>query len=207
MNLLFKILWPYVLVLVLAMSVSWYVWSPKPAPPEIYAPEIKQSDGSIIMEKTPNASVKPTFKVPKGATVERVIKFAVQAKTPVSNTDGQSGTTEKVTLSDSTKKAAVVCPPVNVELALVRNSDETKSVIARADNGEIIGAVDIPVEAAKPIVKPKLWAIGAVANPAKETYGAFVDRDFGWLRTGLQLNQIESRTLPSQYWVKAGIRF
>lgn len=208
MNLLFKILWPYLLMLALALTMAWYVWSPKPTPPEIYTPEVKQSDGSVILEKKPDAKVKPTFKVPKGSTVERVVKITVKPKetSPIpSKQDTVTGT--ETTTQNPTKEATLTCPPINVEIALVRNKDESRSVIVKSDNGEIVGAVDIPVESAKPTFKPKLWAVGAVINPFKETYGAFVDRDIGWVRVGAQINQMSQGDLPNQFWVKAGVRF
>lgn len=208
MKLLFKILWPYLLMFALALTAAWYIWSPKPAPPEIYTPEVKQSDGSVILEKKPDAKVKPTFKVPKGSTVERVVKITVKPKDAppiVSKQDTVIGA--ETTTQNTAKEAAITCPPTNIEIALVRHKDESRSVIVKSDNGEIVGAVDIPVEAAKPVFKPKLWAIGAVVNPVKETFGGFIDRDIGWVRVGAQINQIEQGSAYNQYWLKAGIRF
>lgn len=212
MTILFKKYWPLLAVLIVALTGAWYFWSPKPPVPEVYAPQVKHPDGSITLEKKPDAKAKPTFQIPKGATVERIIKFSIQSKTPVSNINSQVEVVQKITMAkstppNSTTQATLECPPLHVEMALIRNPDETRSVIVKSEDGDIIGGVDIPVEAAKPIPEPKLWAVGAVMDPFKQTYGAFVDRDVGWLRLGTQINQRSQGDLPNQFWLKAGVRF
>lgn len=209
--------WPILISVVITLALSWQLWKPKPPVQETYKPEVKQDDGSIILEKKPDAKAKPTATIPKGSVIERVVKFKVQAKTPISDVNTQVEVTEKVAVKamskapiESAKTEAALacfCPPVDVEMVLIRNSDQTRSVILKSDNGEILNAVDIPVELAKPIQEQPKWAVGAVIDPFKQTYGAFIDRDLGFMRLGAQLNQRKQGDIPNEVWLKAGIRF
>lgn len=206
--------WPILISVIVTLALSWQLWKPELPVPEVSKPEVKQDDGSIIVEKKPDAAAKTTVKIPKKSTVERIIKFTVQAKTPVSTITGKVEVTERATqevmskasMQDTSPEATLICPPVDVEMVLVRNEDETRSVIIKSD-GTIINALDIPVEAAKRIESQPVWAVGAVIDPFKQTFGAFVDRDLGFARLGLQLNQRSQGDIPNEVWVKAGIRF
>jgi hypothetical protein len=184
-----KRFWPLLVTAVLAVSGAWYLWGPKPPVQEVYKAPVVQKDGSLILEKKPDATAKPKQFVPKGSTVERIIQVTVKAKEPTPGSEKKT------------------CSPVNVDVTLVKNKDESRSVVVSSDDGVILGGVDIPVEAAKPIVPPKLWAAGAVMDPFKRTYGVFVDRDIAWFRVGAQITQRDSGDLPNQVMVKFGIKF
>lgn len=208
--------WQTILTVVLSLSLAWYLWRPEPPVQEKPFPETIQADGSKVVEKVPNAKEKPTAIIPKGSVVERVVKFTVKAKTPVSEVSGRIEVSERFAakaMQVSETKAplnvvdACFCPPIDVEMVLVRNEDQTRSVVLKSDNGIILNAIDIPVEAAKRIEAQPVWAAGAVADPFKQTFGAFIDRDLGFMRVGLQLNQRNQGDIPNQIWLKAGIRF
>lgn len=217
---LLKKYWSYILaglvIVALSLSAAWYVWAPKPAPPETYKPATVQADNSVVLEKKPDAAAKAPMIIPKGSTVERIVKITVQAKNPIQSISGTVEVKETVRMDKAAPESLEVaqaapelfkeCPPVNVTLALIRDQDQTRRVVASSDDGIILGGVDIPVENVAPVV-PKLWAVGAVIDPFKQTYGAFVDRDLGWLRVGAQLNQRDQGDIPNQIWLKAGIRF
>ena len=81
-----------------------------------------------------------------------------------------------------------VCPKVSVDLSLVRESNGMKRVVASSPDGQIVGAVDIPVETAAPI-EDHPWAVGASYNPTNQTGGIWVERDIGRIRVGVDLNQ------------------
>lgn len=193
----------YVVVAVVVLSLAWQLWKPKPPVPEVYAVAAHQADGSVVLEKKPDPSAKPVHEIPKGAKVERVVKVTVQPKMQASKpaTQANSGSRE-----DMAKVEPIPCPPVTVDLSLVRMPDETRRVIASSPDGEIIGGVDIPVEAAQPTASEKLWATGAVYNPFKQTYGGFVDRDLGPFRLGAQVNQASGQG-GIETWGKVGLRF
>lgn len=199
-------------VIAATLTAAWYVWAPAPAPPETYKPATVQADNSIVLEKKPDAAAKAPMMVPKGSTVERIVKITVQAKNPIQTISGTIEVKETVRMDKAAPEALAVaqavpeCPPVNVTLALVRDKDQTRRVVVSSDDGNILGGVDIPVENVAPFV-PKVWAAGLVADPFKQTLGAFVDRDLGWLRLGAQINQREPGDIPNQVWIKFGLRF
>src|SRR6185369_14816194 len=106
-----------IVVALLAVGVyAGYQWfSPDPPVIQTYAPEVKQGDGSIIVVKTPDASVKPSATIPKGSTLTRVIKVAVKAKLPTVSIEGAVSIETKVQqLADMVKQSA---PPEMVEQA------------------------------------------------------------------------------------------
>lgn len=174
-------------VIIASLSAAWYLWKPSKVPDNKPAAAAVQSDGSIVLEKKPDPEHKAPHKVPRGDTVERSFSATVQP--------------------DKGPDATGKCPPVTVDLSLVRNKDQTKRVIASSSDGKVISGIDIPVEDAIPLPEPKLWAAGA-AYSSKGNVGVWVDRDLGWMRLGTQVNQVKD--LPSQGWegwIKAGIKF
>lgn len=174
----------------LASLVNWKLWHKAPII-ETYATGERQADGSALLERKPDAAAKPVHKIPKGAKVERVVKLEVKPKAEPAS-------------PESPEAPEPDCPPVRVDLSLVRLPDETRRVIASSVNGEIVAGVDIPVEAARQVKEPK-WAAGLTMSPVGRGYGAFVDRDFGPFRVGAELNQSEAYGLD--FRLKAGLRF
>lgn len=148
-------------------------WLGRPAPViETPAAEVVQDDGSRIVERAPNKDVKPKQKVPKGAKVERVMTVEVQGA-GLKMADGKYET----------------CPPVTVDLSLVRERDGMKRVLASSPNGEIVKAIDIPVETAAPPPEPNLWAVGLSWSPTHQTPGVWIERDLIRVRVGVEINQ------------------
>ncbi len=145
-----KILW---LALTLGVVVggagmgtfAWKFWRPQPAPIETPAPAVLQADGSQILERDPNASAKPAQKIPPGATVERIVYVTVQPH-------GQPGEVIPPTPGQLPGAAVVpavvtpLCPPVRVDLTVVRLKDLTHRVIASSPDGDVIAGLDVPVE-------------------------------------------------------------
>lgn len=166
-------------VIFVALSVCAFFVVPiiqhyKPALPvvETAVPEVKQTDGSIIVERAPDARAKPRHEVPKGAKVERVASVTVLGgglKMP-------GGEIKH-------------CPPVTVELSLIREMDGGKRVIASSPDGQIIKAIDIPIETATPIEEAKKWAAGMSWSPTLKTSGVWIERDVMRARVGIDLNQ------------------
>lgn len=187
------------------MTLGWKLWRPGPPKPEVYAPARVQRDGSLELERKPDPQAKPAHEIPKGAVVERVVQITVQPLPALPNIPTDA---PQIQIPDAPRTP---CPPVTVDLTLVRLPDQTRRVIASSRDGQVVGGVDIPVEAAKP-VKDLKWAAGVAWNPADKTYGAFVDRDAAFLRLGAELIQVrEPVTAGGRVtWsglVKVGIRF
>lgn len=148
----------------LAALATWYFMQPKPVV-ETPAAAVEQPDGSVVVERKPDATAKPKQAVPKGAKVERVGSITV-------------------------KPAATPDHPVTVDWSLVRLGDNSKRVVASSPDGQVIGGVDIPVETAEPPPPPKLWAAGISYNPSQQTPGVWIERDVGRVRLGVDINQI-----------------
>lgn len=200
-----------VLAALLVMWGCWEMWG-KPAPkvPEVYKPAIAQTDGSVVLEKKPDPGAVVKQQLPPGAKVERMASVTVQprAATRVAVPVAQPASNPVAQVQGPFfNYSTAPCPPVTVDLSLVRMPDKTRRVIASSPDGAVVGGVDIPVDDAAPAPAPRLWAAGIAADPLRRIGGVFVDRDLGFLRLGVQVNQRELGGLPDQLWVKAGIRW
>lgn len=68
-----------VVLVAIGAFVGWYFARPVPVV-EKPAPEVKQDDGSVIVERAPDAKAKPKHKIPNGAKVERTASVTVQGE-------------------------------------------------------------------------------------------------------------------------------
>lgn len=208
MNDISKGLLAWALIFAAGLGTGWMLWGTKTPKVETYARAQRQQDGSLVLERKPQPDAKPAQQVPKGAKVERVVQVVVQPSAqPVeplrpSASDASAG--------DLTPERPP-CPPVRVDLTLVRMQDQTRRVLASSPDGVVIGGVDIPVETAAPVRTLK-WAAGGSYNPADRTFGAWAERDLGPLRVGADLIQVRQPVIAGGgiTWagmIRAGIRF
>ena len=172
------------LIFVAGIGTGWMLWRPKALKVETYAPGKWQGDGSLVLERKPQPDVRPAHEIPKGAKLERVVQVKVKPR---------NGTPTAATGTPGSGPANVLpeLPPVTVDLSLVRLPDQTRRVIASSPNGDVIGGVDIPVEAARP-VRSLRWAAGyefAVSTWGK-THSIIVQRDLGPLRLGGRVGRV-----------------
>lgn len=151
-----------------AAAAGW--WLGRPAkivePP---APAAAQADGSLILERAPDARAKPKQRVPRNARVERVVAVDVKPAPGALKDDRDS---------------------LRVDLSLVRLPDSTRRVLASSPDGEVVGGLDIPVETAAPAPAPKKWAAGLSWSPTHHTAGVWVERDIGRARLGAEIAQV-----------------
>jgi len=182
------------LVLAIIVGLVAGYWLAHPAPVvETYAPPVIQADGSTIVERKPDAKAKPKQILPKRTKLERVVQIEAQ---------GQG-----IKLASGEVKT---CPRVTIDLSLVRTDDGSKRVIASSPDGEITGAIDIPVETAAPPPAPKPWAAGISVNPVTQTGGIWIERDIGRVRLGVEINQARPSMiapLATEIRVRAGWTF
>lgn len=173
--------------LAVGLMSGWFLWgtvTPEPAP--IYAEQIEQRDGSKILEVKPTAKPsKPPHAVPKGAKEERRVTVVVQpARGPIFHDPGISTGGDNLPAVDSCE-----CPPVTVNLSVIRLKDNLRRVQASSPDGTIISGVDVPIDSPKP-VKAFPWAVGATYSfDGANRFGAFVDRDLGPFRLGGEVFQ------------------
>jgi hypothetical protein len=201
----------------LGMVVEYGIMRPNPTNPEIYAPASRQTDGSLVLERKPQADAKPAHQIPKGSKMERVVQVVVQPRDMSPKSDSgtscaaQAGTNGSVHQDDGNLPSATFCPPVRVDLSLVRMSDDSRRVIASSPDGEVLGGVDIPVEVPD---RPRVlrWSTGGSWNPGDRTYGAWALRDVGPFVLGAHVFQVRRDTIflaPAKWsgQVMVGLRF
>jgi len=156
--------------------VAWWMNRTESAP-EPAAPEVRQSDGSLILERqatTPTA--RPKQRIPPAAKVERVAQVIVQPEAPA-------------------PAAGQPCPPVTVDLSLIREQDGGRRILASSPDGKIVGGIDVPVEPINLVEPRKRWAAGLSWSPLDRTSGIWVERDIRIplinlaARVGVDVNQ------------------
>lgn len=162
------------------LIVHWM--SPDPVV-ESYKPAAQQADGSLLVERKPDSAARPRSQIPKGTAPARNIEVVAQSGAPD-------------------------CPPVTVDLALVREHDGGQRVVASSPDGRILRAVDVPIDTAAP---PDIqrWAAGISYDPLNRTGGAWLDRDIGRVRLGAELNQVRTDTqrIVVEARVRVGVTF
>jgi hypothetical protein len=172
-------------ILLIAVALSAYLFGVHTSRPgvENIAPAAAQSqpDGSVILAREPVASApaaaKPKAKIPKGATLERQIRVTVKPRASL-----------KIPATQSAPAGTQACPPVTVDLSLVRDGDGRR-VVASSPDGDVVGGIDVPVEAGIiPVSHP--WAAGVSCNAGQSCAlrgtGAWVERDLGRIRVGAE---------------------
>lgn len=147
------------------------------------APQVIQADHSVIAERAPDAQPPaPPHIIPKGYHEVR---------------------RDQVTVAPAPAAAASGCPPVRVDLSLVRNGAEQR-VIASSPDGQVVSAIDVPIEAAIVPPAPKPWAAG-LSYGTDHAVGVWVDRDVGRLVLGAQLARAQDGRMQAQ--LRVGARF
>lgn len=174
--------------IVAAAAIGWWLGQPKPVQ-ETAAPEVRQADGSVMLERRPDPGAKPKQQIPRKAKVERVAQVTVQP--------------------DAIAEAGKPCPPVTVDMTLIREPDGMRRVLASSPDGQVVGGLDIPVESAAPPAEPKRWAAGLSWSLDAQTAGVWIERDvpvFKWVvRAGAEVNQ--ARTGMDSAGVETRLRF
>lgn len=186
------------------LAIGSVLWR-RPVPVSVDTPAVaqRQADSSLILKRDPFGKAKPAQQIPKGATIERVVSVVVQPSArigtsvfgtaapnglPDSSLSGQGDMGDWKPLGDSVPQLtsgrdSSQCPPVRVDLTLVRLKDQSRRVIASSPDGQVVGGVDVPVESIErgPVLK---WSIGPVYTSDRQV-GGFVDRDVGRLHVGV----------------------
>jgi hypothetical protein len=165
-------------------------FSPKPII-ETNAPEIRQSDGSLVLERNISET-----KIPKKPPIMPFRKSEWLRHTEVTIKPNAS-----LIASNGEIK------PIVVKLDLIRLSDKTYRVIANAEGGEVIGGIDVPIETTHYPDPPK-WAAGGII--LNNGYGAFIQRSVGAFLIGLDVTQTTHKAVNSKdlgYSLRIGVRF
>lgn len=176
----------------LGLGLGWKLYRPKPAPIETAAPEVRQKDGSLVLERKPEAKPQPMHELPKGAKLERQVQVTVLPNLPSIPTGGQKilGSGSHPEFPDSSVvKESLTTRPITVDLSLVKMPDGTSRVIASSPDGVVTGGLDIPAGPPAPVLKLPKWEAGALWNPGDHTYGAFLTHAAGPFVLGAEVYQ------------------
>lgn len=149
--------------LVVVSGCLWLKYRPSLQITETPAAAARQSDGSLLLERKPDAKAKPMHAMPNGGKAERKVSVDVQP-------------------------ARADCPICTVDLTLVRMPDDTRRVVASSPTGEVLGGLDVPIVPLK-IAKDYPWAIGGSRGTGSEAWGLWVDRDIARIRIGGEVNK------------------
>ena len=184
------VLWPLkwklgiaaVVMLTIACALAWAI---RPAPPRVEvttpAPQVRQADGSVLAERAPPAAgqaLPPAPHIlPRGAREERRERVIV-APTPAAST-------------------------VEVDLSLVRQGAERR-VVASSPDGQVLQAIDIPIDPAPLPPAPRPWAAG-LAYRTDHAVGLWVERDVGRLRLGAEVVRRQFGRPEAE--LRLGVRF
>jgi hypothetical protein len=145
------------------LGLGWLLWG-KPSPLEGGpAPERRQADGSLVIERAPAERLPaPPHALPEGAREERRVKVVLTPE-------------------------PAECPPVRLTLSVARLPDGSARVVASSPDGRVTGGVDVPVTTVIAAAAPRHWAAG-VSYAGDQAWGVFVHRDIWRLRAGLEVN-------------------
>lgn len=165
-----------------AAGYHWWIKKYGPQPEVVTAtPAVQQPDGSVVVERKPNRKpAKAPHAIPRKAIEERRVSVTVQP-------------TDKD------------CPPVTTNLSIVRQGDGRR-VIASSPDGQVLEAIDIPIEPVLMVKPKKPWAAGISYSLADETAGLWLERDIGKLVIGADLYGLsDDRGVDAR--IRIGMRF
>jgi hypothetical protein len=169
----------FALLVLVAAVLVWALWPAKPVLENVApAPQVQQTDGSVVAQRAPDVhSAPPPHIIPKGFHEVR-------------------------------REAVVVAPApaassVEVDLSLVSDGTQQR-VVASSPDGQVIKALDIPIQ---PVLMPppaKPWAAG-LSYDTRHAVGVWVDRDVGRLVVGAALSRLPDGKTEAQ--LRVGVRF
>lgn len=164
----------------LGFACGW-LWHKQTVQPvkEGHAPAQRQSDGSMVLERQQGGSAVPAapHAIPAGGKEERRVQVVVKTKRGVVRTVQESLTVPDAPASKSTTGDLMSldhavqdhemvdscdCPPVTVDLSLVRMPDQSRRVVASSPDGAVVSGLDIPLEPIQQVMEPSWIASGAV---------------------------------------------
>jgi len=182
--------WAYSVVLFLAgLASGWWLYHDEQVT-ETHKPAITQKDGSVVLERAPDAETGiPAPKLPGKLERTMVVKVRPRPeKKPEPVKPDANGMCP----------AAKECPALTVRLDLVHDAESGRRVVASSPDGDIVGGIDIPIEKWIKRNESK-WASGLTYDSDRKV-GAFLDRDLGPFRLGMEADQDSIRG-------RVGIRF
>ena len=197
--------WVVALVLVfgLGLGAGYRLFRSKPTPPEKPAAAIVQSDGSLVVARTVDGSAKPPMVVPSGYRVLHQGSVVVAPKPVATPTDPKPGVADPLPAIQSS---------TTLNWELIQGKDGDDRFVVKSPDGTVVSATDVAVGSERPAPKELKWAAGGIYGlntSGGKSVGAFVDHDWKFLRTGVEVTR-ETFTTTKAEWagrVKLGIRW
>ena len=157
-----------VLVVLLLLAAGILIGEKSGAPQTevvTYRVQARQADGSLIAARTPDAKPEAApHTIPRGGKEERRVSATV-----------------KPTKAD--------CPPVALDMSLVRDEEGGKRVVLSSPEGTVTAAQDIPIEPGLVPAPVRRWAAGLAYDPRARKSSAWIERDLARARVGAELSQ------------------
>ena len=172
----------------LGLGLGWKIYHPKPLPPSANAakPEIKLTDGGVVLERKVALGEQHQQEIPKGDVVEHQGTIIV---TPAPSAGETPPTAGSVLVVGAPQVSLSPCPPVVIRWSLVTEPDGGQRLIVKSDSGTVIGGDDEIVRPAGPVNKPLVWVAGASRYVRERTYGVWVSRQVGPFVVGGEVKQ------------------
>lgn len=155
---------------ILGAAGGWAYWGhglsyfDEPEPPKA---QVRQGDGSLVLERAPEQQPTPApHVIPKGGKETRRVEVTLQPAAP--------------------------CPPVDLVLSLAEFDDGSARIVASSPGAAVTKGLDIPVKASGWSIQRR-WA-GGVSYAGEAKHGVFIERDVWRLRLGLQVNAVDAGT-------------
>lgn len=194
--------------LVLGLTLGWKLYRPGPPVVEAAASAVRQKDGSLELARaaTTSAPGPAAHALPAGATEERRIRVTVQPRW----SDARVGESPAGSRIPGALPPAPTCPAVSVDMTLARMPDGTRRVVASSPDGSVVGGIDVPIGPMRPEPRPTRWAAGGSYNPVQRDAGAWVERDLGPFRLGVEAVRFAPRPgQPADFgtFVRVGVRW
>ena len=163
-------------------------------PAQILPATAASPNGGQLLAHEPGKAAAPAQALPKG------LKPLVVGQITVKPTARAQAAADAAAKPD--------CPPVTVDFTLARDKDGIQRIAASSKDGEVIGGFEVPVAPVLQLAS-RPWAAGA-AYSSQKNIGAWVDRDIGRLRLGVQANQVRAIAAEAasfELWAKVGFTF
>jgi hypothetical protein len=168
------------LIFAAGIGLGWKIFRPKPvATVEVAMPAARQADGSLILERAPDANAKPAQQIPKGAKVERIERIVVRPTAPSTSAAATAPT------SGPGQPAAAIPglpPTMTLDETILRMPDESSRVVVSSPDGTILSGVDMPVSPAPQ--EPQRTALGGY-DPINKAYLAGYLHKLGPFQVGV----------------------
>lgn len=198
------------LVLAAGAAIHWYLTKPDPVPRDTVAGQVVQADGSVVLTRVPVDKIPdpPAHQLPKGAVEERRVHVVIRPyAVPVQEKTSAAGEAELKPSECREVISAATCPPIHVDLSLIRDATGRR-VVASSPDGDVIEGLDIPVESAVITVRHPKTEIGADYG-GRGTYAVRVMHEFSVLGVPVLLGPAVINTPDSgaAVAVSFGIRF